>query len=42
MSRTQNARLGLDGGTVRRLAFDPDDSSIVYAASSNGVFRSAG
>lgn len=29
------------GGTVNKLAFDPVNPSIVYAASSNGVFRSA-
>jgi photosystem II stability/assembly factor-like uncharacterized protein len=32
---------GPDGGSVTRLVFDPADSSIVYAASSNGLFRSA-
>lgn len=32
---------GPDGGSVTRLVFDPADSSIVYAASTNGLFRSA-
>src|SRR4051812_5441160 len=32
---------GPDGGSVRRLVFDPADSSIVYAGTSNGLFRSA-
>jgi len=31
---------GPDGGSVKRLAFDPADPSIVYAAASNGLFRS--
>jgi photosystem II stability/assembly factor-like uncharacterized protein len=31
---------GPDGGTIERLEFDPADSSIVYAASTNGLFRS--
>src|SRR5713226_8245046 len=29
------------GGTVSKLAFDPVNPSIAYAASSNGIFRSA-
>jgi hypothetical protein len=32
---------GPDGGNVRRLLFDPNDSSIVYAGATNGLFRSA-
>jgi hypothetical protein len=32
---------GPDGGSVKRLVFDPTDASIVYAAASNGLFRSA-
>jgi hypothetical protein len=32
---------GPDGGSVRRLVFDPVDPSIVYAGASNGLFRSA-
>jgi photosystem II stability/assembly factor-like uncharacterized protein len=32
---------GPDGGTVNRLVFDPADPSIVYAAASNGLFRSS-
>src|ERR1043165_9944016 len=32
---------GPDGGSVTRLVFDPADASIVYAGSSNGLFRSA-
>jgi photosystem II stability/assembly factor-like uncharacterized protein len=32
---------GPDGGGVTRLVFDPTDPSIIYAAASNGLFRSA-
>jgi photosystem II stability/assembly factor-like uncharacterized protein len=32
---------GPDGGMVNRLVFDPNDSSIVYAGATNGLFRSA-
>jgi hypothetical protein len=32
---------GPDGGTIRRLVFDPADPSIAYAGTSNGLFRSA-
>lgn len=32
---------GPDGGSVTRLAFDPVSSSIAYAATTNGLFRSA-
>ncbi|MGZ4810415.1 MAG: WD40/YVTN/BNR-like repeat-containing protein, partial [Thermoanaerobaculia bacterium] len=32
---------GPDGGNVKRLLFDPGDPSIVYAAATNGLFRSA-
>ena len=32
---------GPDGGTVNKFAFDPVNTSIVYAASSLGIFRSA-
>ena len=31
---------GPDGGIVIRLAFDPTDPTIAYAASDNGIFRS--
>src|SRR5664279_180702 len=32
---------GPDGGPVTRLAFDPGSSSIAYAGTPNGIFRSA-
>src|ERR1700756_676990 len=32
---------GPGGGTVSKFAFDPVDASVVYAATDNGVFRSA-
>lgn len=32
---------GPDGGSVRRLAFDPADPAVAYAAATNGLFRSA-
>jgi photosystem II stability/assembly factor-like uncharacterized protein len=31
---------GPDGGTINKIVFDPVDSSIAYAATDNGVFRS--
>src|SRR4051794_38735908 len=32
---------GPEGGTVNKMVFDPADSSIAYAATENGVFRSS-